>query len=264
MEQNKIGQRIRELRLQKGLSQEELAKYLDLSRTSVTQMESGKRNIHLEDLGKLSKALGVSVDKLLAEDYPLEKIMPVLSEEAETYAPDMRISVPVLDPHKLRTVLLYILERCAGKPNVGETVLCKLLYFCDFNYYEIYEEHLTGASYRKLPYGPVPQELQGLLGEMIRDKQLQRIKTDYHGYAQIRYLPNVKADLRQLKASELTVIDKVIDQFSDWTGLAISDYSHKDIPWEASEEGEDIDYELVFYRKPPYSTRTYEDENEQP
>lgn len=54
--------------------------------------------------------------------------------------------------------MLYILERFAGKPNVGETVLYKLLYFSDLNYYELYGEHLTEAQYRKLPYGSVPQK----------------------------------------------------------------------------------------------------------
>ena len=56
-----------------------------------------------------------------------------------------RVSVPSLQVKKFKNVLLYILERCAGKPNVGETVLYKLLYFSDFNYYELYEEQLTGA-----------------------------------------------------------------------------------------------------------------------
>lgn len=90
--------------------------------------------------------------------------------------------------------MLYILERCAGKPNVGETVLYKLLYFSDFNYYELYEEHLTGAKYRKLPYGPVPQNLDSIIGQIIEKGQLQKVKTEYHGYPLTRYLPLEKAD----------------------------------------------------------------------
>lgn len=103
--------------------------------------------------------------------------------------------MPTLQINNFRNVLLYILERCAGKPNVGETVLYKLLSFSYFNYYELYEEHLTGAKYRKLPFGPVPQKLDTIVNQMSDKGQLQRIKTDYHGYAQIRYLPLVKADL---------------------------------------------------------------------
>ncbi|MDP1843936.1 MAG: Panacea domain-containing protein [Sediminibacterium sp.] len=174
-----------------------------------------------------------------------------------------RISVPTLQVSKFKNVLLYILERCAGKPNFGETVLYKLLYFADFNYYELYEEQLTGATYRKLPYGPVPQKLDSIVLQMIDKGQLQRVKTEYHGYQQTRYLPLVKANLTQMKASEKEVIDKVIDQLSDWSAAAISNYSHKDMPWVASKEGEIINYELAFYREAPYSVRSYGDEIEQ-
>jgi hypothetical protein len=77
-------------------------------------------------------------------------------EEKKAKKEKERISVPTLQINNFKNVILYILERCAGKTNAGETVLYKLLYFSDFNYYEMYEEHLTGAKYRKLPYGVVP------------------------------------------------------------------------------------------------------------
>jgi uncharacterized phage-associated protein len=170
--------------------------------------------------------------------------------------------VPTLQINKFKNVLLYILERCAGKPNVGETVLYKLLYFSDFNYYELYEEHLTGAKYRKLPYGPVPQKLDTIIGQMIEKGQLQRVKTEYHGYPQTRYLPLEKADLTELRASEKEIIDRVIEQMSDWSAAMLSNYSHGDKPWKASKEGEEINYELAFYRRPPYSIRVNEDDEQ--
>ena len=97
---------------------------------------------------------------------------------------------------------------------------------------------------------------------MIDAGQLQRVKTEYHGYPQTRYLPLQKADLTELRASEKEVIDRVIAQMSDWSAAAISNYSHKDIPWLASKEGEDINYELAFYREAPFSVRNYGDEIE--
>jgi uncharacterized phage-associated protein len=174
-----------------------------------------------------------------------------------------RISVPVLKVEKFKNVLLYILERCAGKPNVGETVLYKLLYFSDFNYYEQYEEQMTGAQYKKLPFGPVPQKLQSIITNMIEGGQIQRFKVDYYGNTQTRYMPLAKADLTQLKASEKDVIDKVIEQMSDWSATMISDYSHKDMPWIATKDGEEINYELAFYREAPFSVRNYGNETEE-
>lgn len=81
--------------------------------------------------------------------------------------------------------------------------------------------HNTGS------YGPVPQKLDSILFQMITNGDLQRIKTEYHGYPQTRYLPLKKADLTQMNAAEKETIDQVIEQFSDWSAAAISKYPHR-------------------------------------
>jgi len=256
--QKEIGERISKLRKSRGYSQDELSKLIDISRSSLTQIELGKRNLSVLELKKIADILYVSIDNLLSTDYKIEEL-ELDSKEKEDYQ-QLRVSVPELNVEKFKDILLYILAKCAGKPNIGETLLYKLLYFSDFNYYEIYEEHLTGAEYKKLPYGPVPQKMDAIIKQMISGKMLERFKSDYHGLTQTRYIPLVRPDLTNLKASEKEVIDKVIEQYSDWSAKAISDYSHKDMPWLASKDGELIDYELAFYREHPYSARTY-DEN---
>ncbi len=262
LSQRKIGQRITRLRKMKGLSQEDLAKSLKLSRSSLAQIELGNRGVNILEMKQLSMILGFSLDDFMSENFSINH--EVVNEDAEKKSKNTeeRISVPSLKINKFKNVLLYMLEKCAGRPNVGETVLYKLLYFSDFNYYEIYEEHLTGAEYRKLPYGPVPQKLNSIISQMIDTGKLKRIKTIYFGYPQIRYLPLVKADLTKLIASEKDVMDKVIEQMGDWSAAAISSYSHKDMPWLASKEGETIDYELAFYRESPFSVRNYGDKIE--
>jgi len=262
LSQQQIGQRITELRKIKGLSQENLAKSVEISRPSLAQIELGNRSVDILELQRISMILGFSLDDFMSSDFNAIQSLDDV-EEKKSKKSDERISVPSLKVNKFKNVLLYILERCAGKPNVGETVLYKLLYFSDFNYYELYEEHLTGAKYRKLPYGPVPQKLDTIIKQMIDANQLQKIKTQYHDFQQTRYLPLQKADLTELKASEKEVIDRVIEQMSDWSASAISAYSHKDLPWMASKEGDDIDYELAFYRDAPFSVRSYGNEIEE-
>ena len=261
--QKQIGQRLMDLRKAKGLSQEDLARLVNISRPSLTQIELGNRSVDVQELQKFAKVLEFSLDDFVSKGFtieePAEEIREALSPRS-----DIRISIPKLNVDKFKNILLYILERCAGKPNVGETVLYKLLYFADFNYYELYEEHLTGAKYRKLPFGPVPQKLDTIMAQMMEKNQVQRLKVDYHGYPQTRYFPLIKPDLTLLKASEKEVIDKVIAQYSDWSASAISAYSHKDMPWLASKDGEDIDYELAFYREAPFSVRNYGNEIEEP
>ncbi len=262
LSKKQIGQRVTELRKMKGLSQEDLAKSVKISRSSLAQIELGNRGVDILELQKLSLKLEFSLDEFMSKDFNVNQDVEGKTE-SKSKEDNERISVPTLQVGKFKNVLLYILERCAGKPNVGETVLYKLLYFSDFNYYELYEEHLTGAKYRKLPFGPVPQKLDTIINQMIDKEQLQRVKTEYHGYPQTRYLPLEKADLTELKASEKEIIDRVIEQMSDWSASAISNYSHKDMPWLASKDGEEINYELAFYRDTPFSVRNYGEENEE-
>jgi len=262
LSKKQIGQRIVKLRKAKGFSQEELAKEIKISRPSLAQIELGNRGIDILELYELSLVLSFSLDDFMSSDFTANQKV-IVKEDEKTKESEERISVPKLNVDKFKNVLLYILEKCAGKPNVGETVLYKLLYFSDFNYYELYEEHLTGAEYRKLPYGPVPQKLNSIINQMIEKRQLKRVKTNHHGYLQTRYLPLEKANLTKLKASEKEVIDRVVEQLSDWSATAISAYSHKDMPWLASKEGEEINYELAFYRDTPFSVRNYGDEIEE-
>jgi transcriptional regulator with XRE-family HTH domain len=256
-----IGKRIALLRKSKGFTQEELAEHLGIHRTILTQIELGNRDLSAIELKKIADILHISLDEFMSEDYELikEEAAPYKSEKENI---KIRISVPKLKTKKFCNVLLYILERCAGKPNVGETVLYKLLYFCDFNYYEIYEEHLTGARYKKLMYGPVPHKMPAIIEQMISSGQLKRVKAEYYGKTQRRYLPLVKPDLTKFSAAEKEVIDNVLDQMSDWSAKMISDYSHQDKPWRATEVNDYLDYELAFYRKPPYSVRVYEEDEQ--
>ena len=57
----KVGQRIRELRKQLELSQEALANEAEVDRTYVTDVENGRRNVSVEILEKLIKALQIPI-----------------------------------------------------------------------------------------------------------------------------------------------------------------------------------------------------------
>lgn len=61
----KVNEKIKELRSGLHLSQEYVANYLGLSRTSYTQMENGNRKITADDIAKLSTLFGVSADLIL-------------------------------------------------------------------------------------------------------------------------------------------------------------------------------------------------------
>lgn len=59
-----FGNRIRELRLQTGLSQEKFALKIDMDRTYYASVESGKRNIAIVNIKKIADGLDVTLSEL--------------------------------------------------------------------------------------------------------------------------------------------------------------------------------------------------------
>lgn len=255
----KIGHRIKMLREKTGMSQDMLSQKMGISRPAISQIESGERKISADELQKLSHIFHVSVDNLLNPVKEPEVHLHKGKEE-KTAKPQMRISVPQKNLQKFKEILLYILNKVGSKPNIGETVIYKLLYFIDFDFYEKYEEQLVGATYKKNQYGPTPIEFAKIVEQMVKKGEIEKVKSDYFSYPQTKYLPRIKPDLTKLKANEIEVIDNVLNRLSEMNASQISDYSHNDVPWMTTAEGDAIEYESVFYRTPPYSVRAYTEE----
>jgi transcriptional regulator with XRE-family HTH domain len=65
----KFGKRVRELRQERGWSQEEFALAVNLARSYMGDIERGQRNISLINIARIAGALGVPIS-LLCEDVP--------------------------------------------------------------------------------------------------------------------------------------------------------------------------------------------------
>ena len=63
----KINEKMKDLRSQLHLSQDYVAKYLGVNRSTVTQMENGNRKILADEVSKLCTLFGVSADTLINE-----------------------------------------------------------------------------------------------------------------------------------------------------------------------------------------------------
>ena len=59
-----LGEKIKELRRETGLSQEKFALKIDMDRTYFATVESGKRNISLQNIEKIANGLGVTISEL--------------------------------------------------------------------------------------------------------------------------------------------------------------------------------------------------------
>lgn len=137
-----------------------------------------------------------------------------------------------------------------------ETVLYKLLYFIDFDFYEKYETQLIGATYQKNRNGPMPVEFPGIVDEMIRQQEIERVsKSAYYQYPLTKYLALRAPRTELLQGHEIELIGDVLRRLGHMNASEISAYSHRDVPWMVTEEMAFIEYETVFYRTPEFSMR---------
>ena len=79
-----FGQRVRELRKKKGLSQEHLAELSGLHRTYISDVERGKRNVSLRIVERLAEALYVRVGTLFTESSDESNLVAMKSNQIES------------------------------------------------------------------------------------------------------------------------------------------------------------------------------------
>jgi len=258
----KMSSFMKQLREGEGVTQEHIANVIGVSRPTYIALEKGEQILNISQAQKLAKFYGMNVEDIIEERFS-SKPKVVLEKDGrdrtEQKQPEIRISVPQNKVEKFKEVLLYILEEIGARPNVGKAVLCKLLYFIDFDYYEKYEDQLMGAAYIKNHFGPTPPAFPEIVKEMEEQGELMSVKAKRYKYEQQKFLPLRKAELKDLSAREKDLIDKNIERFKDFNAKQMEEYSHKDVPWITAEEGHVIDYESVFYRTPEFSQRHYDE-----
>ncbi|MBI4235368.1 DUF4065 domain-containing protein [Candidatus Peregrinibacteria bacterium] len=253
-----LAQFIQQQRNKHDFSQEYMASALGISRPTYMQIELGGRDITVTEAHKLAEIFGMTLENFLAFNNQKDPKI-ILEKEKKAPKADMEVRVTRKNLEKFKQVLLYILEKVGSKPNVGETVLNKLLYFIDFDYFEKFEENLMGATYIKNHHGPTPVELKTVVERMKKNGEIEEVKSKYFTHEQKKYLPLKRANLSLLTGQEIEHIDEVLARLSDKNANEISEYSHRDVPWLSRKSGEALSYESVFYRDEKYSVRNYDD-----
>ena len=257
---------IKELRETNGLTQTQLAELLSVSKQTVIKYEKDTSAIPAATLKRLSEIFDIAIDDLVRGTLPKGYSYRVKNGPAQqtkkSETRDMRISIPRRNIEKFKEALLYIAESVGARSNVGETVLYKLLYFIDFDYYEKYEEQILGAVYIKNHFGPTPVDFAKITQQMAKAGELDIVQTKYFSREQKKYLPRRKANLSLFSATEIKHIDECLARYAEMNANEISAYSHKDVPWIVAEDRKPIAYEAVFYRTEETSVREYEDDDD--
>lgn len=64
-EAQKLGENLKRIRTEKGITQGDIARALEMDKSFVSNIENGKTNPTLATIAKLAKALGVKIEELI-------------------------------------------------------------------------------------------------------------------------------------------------------------------------------------------------------
>lgn len=91
-----IGAKLRQLRQSKKLTQEEVAEKVDITRSTISNYEIGRRTPHLKDLQKLARVFGVGLDYFGVADK--DEAFELLARAKEVFQSD---EVPAIEKELL-------------------------------------------------------------------------------------------------------------------------------------------------------------------
>ena len=123
-----FGKKLQALRKQKGLTQEELAKSLYVSRTAISKWESGRGTPSIESLKSISSFFSVTVDELLSS----EQILNIAEEDRSKAINRFRdLIFGIVDICALLFLFLPLFASSVG----GEIVASSLLNLIEISIY---------------------------------------------------------------------------------------------------------------------------------
>jgi DNA-binding XRE family transcriptional regulator/uncharacterized phage-associated protein len=221
---NKYGTVIKELRIQRGFSQLQLAEKLNLSRPSYSAVEQGKRDITLSEFEKLSTVLGISFEELESGEFP--------------------------NYEKYKEMILTFLRMGKG---VTKTKLAKLVYLSDFAWFYTHLKSMSGMQYRKIQYGPVPDAYFRALNELEDDGKIviDRKSTDGKDMLIISESEsNKKQKLDSVLMEEVTLMKDIYKKWKDKKTAEIVNFTHNQLPYLMADNEEMVSYALITQEDP--------------
>ena len=161
-----------------------------------------------------------------------------------------KISFP-LQWDKLAAAVVYLAERSRHDDAFGETKLVKLLYYADCAAFQRTGKPITGATYIHMEHGPYPENWQPIRRRLESEGAIRVIAENVAGgYQRHRAIAGASARAEALSDEECTFLNEQLRRFSDFNAAQIEEYSHDELGWHITTQGEVIPYETSGIRRP--------------
>ena len=218
-----IPEQIVKLREQSGLTQEAVAKKLDISRQSWILVEKGERDLNTRELETLATLFGIDAADFFEEIPNVEKFKQMYFACVK-FASDSRGGVP-------------------------KTKLAKLLYLADFTNFFKELEPMSGVKYRCMEYGPVADIFFSLTEDLYENGKIRITPMEK---ALIISVTTRDIEFNLLSERELKLIKKICSAWKDKHTQEIVNFTHEQKPWKMCRGGEYIPYSLIIQEDPKH------------
>jgi hypothetical protein len=147
---------------------------------------------------------------------------------------------------KFKALVLYICAAVEDRDQLGLTKLNKILWYSDAIAYLKWREPITGETYDKRQFGPMPRDIYTVIEELEAAKVLAVSVSDHFGYKKKEFIPLIEAKTDMFSADQIALVDDIIQAICDGhTAKSISKLSHDEI-WKMAKIGEELPYEAVL------------------
>ena len=126
---------------------------------------------------------------------------------------------------------------------VVKSKLLKLLFYADFLHFRKFGKSITGLRYAHLPYGPVPDQHDFLLGSIQKiDGEIQTNDQLIGPYSAEIYTSQTPPNANAFSDEEMMVIREVTEKFRHFNAREITEFSHAEKGYQETGTRELIPY----------------------
>ncbi len=146
-------------------------------------------------------------------------------------------------PETIKEMVIFF---CSKNGGVIKTKLNKLLWYSDFLHYRYHTVSISGARYVRLPYGPVPDNYEVYLHNLVTTDLLEIEEEHYpNGFVGELLKSKVETLTDLLEESNLTIMDAVYRHFKSKNASEISKISHEETAYIKTKNHEQISYKYA-------------------
>lgn len=147
---------------------------------------------------------------------------------------------------KYKNAILFFADKM-DRYELGSTKLAKLFYYLDFISFRDRKKKVIGANYYKQDYGPLIEDFQDVVAELVEEGglELQKLKLgdgrEVHNYNAKRE-PRVEV----FEDKEVELLNLLVDKYRKWDVKKLTAKSHLELPWRKAKEGGRLDFQYAY------------------